>query len=605
VSVVSIHIALLTAFIFTFLVPGLIFSRFFRLKSYEVLAFVPIFSVLVSTQLVYYLSLLFGYSRITILVSFFSLAVVYTLVNLRKEETYHFKNFLSAWQSRKTALALFLLIFILAFVILYRSVWFENETGIVITGSNWQDTPVHYEIIESINNGNFPPEMPYYSGERLNYHYFVDFHTAILEKVYGFLPKLLPISNAIFILIFALSIYCLARENGERAAVFATIIATLGWGFSYFTLFSALAYGQFNPSQSYMYQYGGFFGLPPIFDNLLQQRPLLIGLPAFAFALNLLRDMEDRNRLILAGIVTGLLFPFHVLSFFCVYIAYFISIVLVLRNFKVRHLYFLVSALVALPFFLSGTSSVSISLVALWAYGFLKDNPVLYYVMNLGIPFLISLAMFFTKVEKKFLKVVFIGLFLVPNLVSITPNPWDMYKFFIFSWIPIAVLSGAALARINKDTARVLLLLSILASASVVVYNLSTNYPGASWDEYNLGMWVRDNTEERAVFLTSSSIHSPPTMIGGRLRVLSYLNWPYGHGISLDDIWKRVYDVDRAYNGTENDLKEVVEIYNATYVYVGREELRNYPRCIAKFDSIEWLKLVYNGSLRIYKIVFQ
>jgi len=180
-----------------------------------------------------------------------------------------------------------------------------------------------------------------------------------------------------------------------------------------------------------------------------------------------------------------------------------------------------------------------------------------------------------------------------------------MYKFFIFSWIPIAVLSGAALARINKDTARVLLLLSILASASVVVYNLSTNYPGASWDEYNLGMWVRDNTEERAVFLTSSSIHSPPTMIGGRLRVLSYLNWPYGHGISLDDIWKRVYDVDRAYNGTENDLKEVVEIYNATYVYVGREELRNYPRCIAKFDSIEWLKLVYNGSLRIYKIVFQ
>jgi len=160
VSVVSIHIALLTAFIFTFLVPGLIFSRFFRLKSYEVLAFVPIFSVLVSTQLVYYLSLLFGYSRITILVSFFSLAVVYTLVNLRKEETYHFKNFLSAWQSRKTALALFLLIFILAFVILYRSVWFENETGIVITGSNWQDTPVHYEIIESINNGNFHQKCP-------------------------------------------------------------------------------------------------------------------------------------------------------------------------------------------------------------------------------------------------------------------------------------------------------------------------------------------------------------------------------------------------------------------------------------------------------------
>lgn len=604
-SVVSIHIALLTAFIFTFLVPGLILSRFFRLKSYEVLAFVPIFSVLVSTQLVYYLSLLFGYSRVTILVSFLALAVVYAVVNSRKEETYHLKNFLNVWRSHKITLLIFLLIFILALVILYRSVWFENETGIVITGSNWQDTPVHYEIIESINSGNFPPEMPYYSGERLNYHYFVDFHTAVLEKVYGFLPKLLPISNAIFILIFALAVYSLARANGERAAVFATIIATLGWGVSYFTLFSALTNGQFNPAQNYMYQYGGFFGLPPIFDNLLQQRPLLIGLPAFAFVLNLLRDMEDRNRILLAGIVTGLLFPFHVLSFFCAYIAYFISIILVLKKFKVQYLFFLVSALVALPFILSGTSSVSISLSALWAYNFLKENPVLYYVMNLGIPFLISLAMFFTKVERKFLKIVFVGLFLVPNLVSITPNPWDMYKFFIFSWIPIAVLSGAALARIKKDTALVLLLLSILASASVVLYNLSTNYPAASWDEYNLGMWVRNNTEEKSVFLTYYSIHSPPTMIGGRVRVLSYLNWPYGHGIPLDDIWKRVHDVDRAYNGTVDDLREVVEIYNVTYVYVGGEELSNYPGCAAKFDGVEWLKPVYNGSLRIYKIVFQ
>ena len=227
VSVVSIHIALLTAFIFTFLVPGLIFSRFFRLESYEVLAFVPILSVLVSTQLVYYLSLLFGYSRVTILVSFLALAVVYALVNSRKEET-RLKNFFKAKQFNRTTLLIFLLIFILALVILYRSVWFENETGIVITGSNWQDTPVHYEIIESINGGNFPPEMPYYSGDRMNYHYFVDFHTAILEKVYGFLPKLLPVSNAIFILIFALSIYSLARVNGERAAAFSTLIVTFG-----------------------------------------------------------------------------------------------------------------------------------------------------------------------------------------------------------------------------------------------------------------------------------------------------------------------------------------------------------------------------------------
>jgi uncharacterized membrane protein len=93
-------------------------------------------------------------------------------------------------------------------------------------------------------------------------------------------------------------------------------------------------------------------------------------------------------------------------------------------------------------------------------------------------------------------------------------------------------------------------------------------------------------------------------MIGGRVRVASYVNWPYGHGVALDDIYKRFHDVDRAYNGSEDDLRQVVDAYNVTYVYVGKEELNHYPDCTAKFDSISWLKPVYNGSLRIYKVVF-
>jgi hypothetical protein len=601
ISFFSIHMSLLTAFVFTFFVPGLIFYRFFRLKSLEILVFVPLFSVLLSTQLIYYLSLFFGYSRETILFSFLALTIVYGLVNSRKKEAYPLRNFLKVRQFSKTLMLTFFLIFILSLVVLYRSVWFENASGIVITGSNWQDTPLHYEIIESINNGNFPPEMPYYSGDMMNYHYFVDFHTAILEKVYGFLPKLLPFLNAVFILIFALAVYSLAKGNGKRAAVFATLIATFGWGFSYLGLFSALASGQFSVSQNYMYQYGGFFGLPPMLDNLLQQRPLLIGLPVFAFVLILLRDMEDKNRIILAGIVTGLLVPFHVVSFICAYVAYFCGILLSQKPFQRHYLYFFVSVIIALPFLLSGASSIS--LANPWAFSFLRENPILYYVANLGIPFLISLALFFTKVEGKLLKSAFLLLFLIPNIISITPNSWDMYKFFIFAWVPIAVLSGAALARIRKSVALVLLLLSVLTTANVIIYNVGTSYQAASWDEYNLGMWVRGNTEERAVFLTYYSIQCPPTMIGGRLRVASYENWAYGHGVPLDDIQKRFADVNRAYTGSEDDLRQVIETYNVTYIYVGREELDKYPQCVARFNSIEWLEPVYNGSLRVYKVI--
>ncbi len=599
----SNYVALVAAFVFTFLVPGLIACRFFKLNFYETVAFVPIFSVLVSTQLIYCLSLVFGYSSVTILGSFLALAVLYAVVNCRKKQNPNFGNILKANPFSKTAIVIFLFIFILALAVLCRSVWFENATGIVITGSNWQDTPMHYEIIESINNGNFPPDMPYHAGETMNYHYFVDFHTAILEKVYGFLPTLLPIANAIFILIFALSMYSLVRANGEQAANYTTIIATFGWGFSFLLLFSALANGQFNIAQNYTYQYNGFFGLPPIFDNLLQQRPLLLGLPVFAFVLTLLRNMEDKRRILLAGIIAGLVFPFHMFAFLCACIAYFFSVLLNYKNFKPHYLLFLVSAVIALPFIVSGSSAVSLTIAPLWALTFIKDNPVLYYVVNLGIPLLLSIV-FVTKVKGNLLKLIFLALFLIPNLVSATPNPWDMYKFFIFAWIPLSALSGAALAKIKRSIALVLVLITILASASVVLYNVGTSYTAATWDEYNLGMWVRDNTEQRSVFLTYYSIHCPATMIGGRLRVASYVNWAYGHGVALDDIYKRNADVDRAYNGSENDLKQVVETYNIAYIYVGREEQNHYPQCTAKFDNISWLKPVYNGTLRIYQVAF-
>jgi len=601
-SFVSVHVSLLAAIAFTFLVPGLTLCRFFRLSSWELLVFIPTLSVLVSTQIVYYMSLVFGYSQLTITTAFLVLTVVYGIVEWRKQTTYPFKDFLKTGKHNRIILSILVLILVLSLAVLYRSVWFETNSGIVLTGSNWQDTPIHYEIIESINNGNFPPQMPYYSGEMMTYHYFVDFHTAILEKVYGFLPQLVPFLNAIFIAIFALAVYSLSRVNGRREAAFSTIIATVGWGFSYFMLFSALANNSFNPTQNYAYQYDGLFGLPPIFDNLLQQRPLLVGLPVFAFVLALLKDMENKNRVILAGIVTGLVFPFHAVSFICCYVAYLASILLNSKTFQKHYLYFLVSAGLALPFILSGGASVPIILAPLWALSFLKDNyPILFYFLNLGIPFMLTLA-FVKKVGNTFLKLVFLFLFLIPNLVSVTPNPWDMYKFFIFAWIPLAVLSGAALARIKRSVALALLLLSVLSSASVIIYNLGTDYTAVSWSEYDLGMWVRENTPERSVFLTYYSIHCPPIMIGGRLAVASYANWPYGHGVPLDDIYKRFGDIDRAYEGSAEDLLQVVEAYKVTYIYVGTDELLNYPGCTERLDSVEWLQPVYNGTLRIYKV---
>jgi hypothetical protein len=606
ISFVSGDVAVFTALVFTFLVPGLIAYRFFSLKSHEVWAFVPIFSVLVSVTLIYYLSLAVGYSRDTILFSFLALTAIYALVVYKKGEPIKPPAFLKLRQIKKTSLLIFAVIFLISLTVLARSVWYGNQDGIVLTGSNWQDTPFHYEIIESINQGNFPPQTPNYVGTPLTYHYFVDFHTAIVEKMYGYLPTLLPLLDALFILVFALSIYALARPYGRRAAVLATVLAVFGWGLSYFGLFSALFNGQFDPNQNYIYQFGKLFGLPSMFDNLLQQRPLLVGLPAFALVLALLRNIDDKNRLILAGIITGLVYQFHNVAFFCCYVAFAVCLLLNIKRFKFSYLYFLLPSVFALPFIFGGgpplTFAFSSGFLADFAWNQFAINPVIYYLLNLGIPFVLAIVSFI-KPGQEYLKITFLLLFLIPNILLLTPWDWDMYKFFMFAWIPIVVLAGIVLAKTPRIVIVTLVLLCVITSASVIVYNVETQYLGVSWSEYQLGLWVRDNTPQNSVFLTYYGVHEPTSMIGGRLRVSSYIYWPYGHGEPLDQVFQREHDIDSAYNGTATELAAVIHEYNVSYVYVGNEELNNYPNCVAHFNSIDWLTQVHaDGNLLIYQV---
>jgi hypothetical protein len=596
-SFISGDVGVFTALVFTFLVPGLIAYRFFNLKSHEIWAFVPIFSVLVSVQMIYYLSLAVGYSQHTILASFLALTAIYALVVYKKGEPITLSKFLKIKQIKKTSLLVFAIIFLISLGVLYASVWRGDQYGIVLTGSNWQDTPFHYEIIESLNQGNFPPQTPNYIGTPLTYHYFVDFHTAIVEKMYGYLPALLPVLNALFILVFAVAIYALARPYGRKAAVIATVLAVFGWGLSYFGLFSALFNGQFDPNQNYIYQFRQLFGLPSMFDNLLQQRPLLVGLPVFAFVLALLRNMEDKNRLILAGILTGLVYQFHNVAFFCCYVAFAAN----LKRFKFSFLYFLLPSVFALPFIFGGGPPLTFAFSTAFIADF-AQNPFIYYFLNLGIPFVLAIVSFI-KPGHEYLKITFLFLFLIPNILLLTPWDWDMYKFFMFAWIPIVVLAGIVLAKTPRILIVTLVLLSIITTSSVIIYNTQTQYLGVTWNEYKLGLWVRDNTPQNSVFLTYYGVHEPPNMIGGRLRVSSYVYWQYGHGEPLDQVNQREHDIDLAYTDNETQLASVIREYNVTYVYVGAEELSNYPNCTAHFSSITWLLQVYEDvGLRIYQV---
>lgn len=442
-----------------------------------------------------------------------------------------------------------------------------------------------------------------------------------------------------FVFLFALSLYVLtAYLKNEQAGIYAVLLGTLGAGFSYFLFFHALFTGHVELTTNYAFEYGKFFTVPPIFDNLLQQRPQLLGLPTLTTAVyffyrgsrscSCCESHEGKREITLAGLLTGLLFPFHILA--CLSTLLLCSLIFLKKllstrfvNTRICEFYFLVFFLpLLLPYVIplfAGNGTCIMEPKPPWAFYFVKGVPVWFYIANLGLPFLLAIAGLFKKSVFPHGFFVYSWLFLmlaIPNFVSFTPNVWDMYKFFHYAWIAIAVAAGCFLAditfkgitkssRLRKVlvavTITLLLVFSVFSSALVATWNVSTRDSCADTGEYATGLWVRENVPERAVFLTWCSIHTPVCMIGGRLRVLGFVNWAYGHGF---DFWERRDDLERAYNGNISETLEIMRKYGANYVYVGNAERQNAPGCLNKFNNCKQLEKVYEdptGKNHIFK----
>ena len=119
-------------------------------------------------------------------------------------------------------------------------IWRVTAAGVSSGGSNWSDLGVHLSIAESLNaGGNFPPDVPYFAGEPLVYHWFADFHAAILAEAADlFSIPAMVVQSAILAAALALLAFSLARlllrgrlarRVAVLAAVFVVFTGGLGW----------------------------------------------------------------------------------------------------------------------------------------------------------------------------------------------------------------------------------------------------------------------------------------------------------------------------------------------------------------------------------------
>lgn len=651
---------LILGFIFTFFIPGfLIIETFF--SEIPIIQKIPLhllISVLVSTYAVYIISLVFGFSRSSILLTFllFELWLIIFLINKRfkrnKTILDTIEHGLGSLKSHVAALFSSMVIFALFLIALYPAIFSFYKNYFVMSAVNWQDTAMHQSIIQTISQGNFPPQAPYFSGQPLNYYYFIDFHTAILQTLYSnFFPRILVYDNPIFVLIFFLSVYALGYQifRSRLAAIIAGWLVVFCGSFLYFNFFQdiyrSLSHSNFSleilkdiiANHGYTLDYGKLMQMTPVADYFLQNRPMMVGLPAVALVTLMLIEGFDKLKvryLILAGILVGMLVKFQLFAF-GVSLIIFILFWLIFPGLNLKKrlkqlVFFLIPCALFLfmNWLLFASSSYALdTFLSNFRLGIWDKTRDLYWYLefpfaNFGIPFLFflsSLPLIFLRknlLTKKTIFLLILGmvLFIIPYLVFFTIYDGDMLKFFYFALIPFSLVSGFLLQKIWQRSrfgpllVIILILISSFNGLLTLGWSFFNKNQGYAMADYQVGGWIRSNTLPNSVFLTMPTVHCAVSDIGGRVRILSYTTWPYSHGFNkgIDNVFTRQYNIESIYKNPADieNAKKILNLYHANYIYLGDEEKAKFPSAKQSFDRQSYLQLVYDLSgIQIYKIL--
>lgn len=523
------------------------------------------------------------------------------------------------------------------FAVLGRGLWQVDPYGVSVGGSNWSDIGVHLSIAQSVNAGNFPPQVPFFAGEPLVYHWFADFHAAVLAEaarlfaVPVFVAQSALLAGSLALIVHGLTLALVRDWSARRSAFLASLLVVLGGGLGWMRLMGDLAGGQGGPwdllmTHAYDNQWltgWPYFSIPSVMTTgLLVHRATTAGLPLLVGAMMLIvaglpsarrlrAGFVDHPRLIvLSGLAGALLAPFHFFFFPVVPVLVLVWVLvggrLLDRAAPRNALLFAVPYIAALPFaaaaFSQATGSGWLHWVAVWPTAPVADGPagiVFFYLTNLGVPFalaVLALALRQTP-SRAFLALWIAVLFLIPNVAQVSFVSFDMNKYFQAMWIGVAVLAGWLLARAGPLILVGALSLSFASPILASVHTAFSENFLMDTDQLAASAWIATETPERAVFVTSDWIIAP-TDPAGRLRMTSF--GPYIANLGYDPTPRQDAIHAIRCGGDATVAAALMREYGAGYVLAA-----SGPDCESPVDfaaSPLFEEAYANRSVRIFRL---
>jgi hypothetical protein len=479
---------------------------------------------------------------------------------------------------------------LIVLLVLGTNGWVETPDGWVSGGWNWSDFLVHVSIGSSIAAGNFPPDVPYFAGEPLTYHWFADFHGAITSTVAGVdIIGVYFLTSALFAGVLALVVWALAMQLTARRSVatIAAIIACATGGLGWIRLVGDVYAGKGDVLDlvahwSYDNTWADgwpYFKIASIFSTgFLPHRATTLGLPGLVVVVLLVVACVGRRPagVLLAGILAALLAPFQFFAFPATYLIvglYVLTTGAWRQRTVVRDaVLFLVPVVLAMPFIASAivqqSDIGSFKFVLGWATAPLEDGPAavaFFYLTNLGIPFVLAVIAAFTArgmPYRWFLVAWVLALFIVPNIVEVSAVSFDMNKYFQIMWIAVAVLAAWLMHRWRPRAIVLVLFVSMFSTVLIADWHMRSRDVALSLPQEAAARWIAANTPDRSVFITDAFINSPVDL-AGRLRITTFSTYVSNLGY---DPAPREVDTKAIYCDGPDVAAERMAKYGATYV---------------------------------------
>ncbi len=488
----------------------------------------------------------------------------------------------------------------------------------------WADWTIHIPYTLNIAYRPFPLlTHPQLSGLPFRYHFAADLISGMLMKTgIPLIPAMIiPSILSLWATILALVLWYRTIWKNKRTAWIALALFLCNGGLG--IIWVSLAKLHLIPAlgvQKDLIQYTKLDQFGIVWENfitaeLIPQRPFLLGLPitllliTFIFRSTESNAFPSRKKLLLAGIVAGILPLVHIYSF-TVFLIYSVYIILIHSRKNILHWFWFFLPVIVGSFGIIygiyhglGTHSIT------FAPGWLSPPGILPFIWfwfnNLGImAIMIPIAWIFSEQKYRTATLPLMLLFVIANIFVFQEVTWDNRKYFLYWYIAAAGFVAHFLQKlfnsassIRKILATLLLYLAII-SGTIDILSLfrfhEQKYPLFTRDTYVFAEKLRSQIPVDAVVLTDPS----NTFLGlvlGRQIVLGFVPWLENHGF---EVTEREKDSISIYKGSP-DAKNLLRKYSVDYVIIGEKEknLMTYDWFADTFPL-----LLSSGNAKVYKV---